>query len=60
MTKLLPCPFCGGEANVVKVWQLTMPSFSAGCKNSENCRVSPYVYSSTRKDAIERWNIRKP
>lgn len=55
-TKLLNCPFCGGEAELIKrksnfpyihgVWCI-------GCK----CRTS---FEKSEEIAIEKWNNRKP
>lgn len=49
--KLLPCPFCGGEARTDSCgshWVRCTICGARGC------------VESTRKEAIEQWNIRKP
>ena len=54
--KLLPCPFCGGEAmttyNTNFGWQ-------AYCGN-DNCFLNDLIMSDceTKKDAIRKWNRR--
>ena len=57
--KLLPCPFCGGEAQ---------PTFLCnGRYNQIKCKTPkcimnvdlPALYGS-REEAIEKWNTRKP
>lgn len=54
--KLLPCPFCGGEARLESNGQYAV----VGCVNS-NCQgyACCYKYNS-KKEAIEHWNTRKP
>lgn len=54
--KLLPCPFCGGEAKLESNGQYAV----VGCMNS-NCQgyACCYKYDS-KKEAIEHWNTRKP
>lgn len=54
-TKLKPCPFCGGEAEILKN--------GAGCFQvyCDNCEVRQYAYAHKSKEkAIEAWNTRKP
>lgn len=59
MTKLKPCPFCGGEAKIV-------PSFFSdkcrvGC-NDYTCPMMPMTFEYSTKDeaieAIKAWNTR--
>ena len=54
--RLLPCPFCGGEARLESNGQYAV----VGCVNS-NCQgyACCYKYDS-KKEAIEHWNTRKP
>lgn len=59
MSKLKPCPFCGGEAIVL---QNDDGFYYVGCKNAE-CRgyvFYSYVYYFTKERTIEAWNTRKP
>lgn len=49
--KLLPCPFCGGEAEIFgdkKHW-IYCPNCCSETKSFK-----------TKKEAIERWNTRRP
>lgn len=55
MSELKCCPFCGGEAILVKN--------GAGCYQvaCNNCEVRQYAYSHKNKEsAIKAWNTRKP
>ncbi len=54
--KLKPCPFCSGEALVVKV-KLCENPYVVVCQ-SEKCGASIGVYSGTREAAVEAWNRR--
>ena len=56
MSELLPCPFCGGEAEIKHVTQLWEPrnSYWAQCYN---CLMSGKHFT-TEAEAIETWNTR--
>lgn len=49
--KLLPCPFCGGEAEigVSTIW----------CKNEE-CGVEMSICFLSQEELAKQWNTRKP
>lgn len=55
-TILLPCPFCGGEAETCHVTQLWEPrdTYWVKCKN---CRISG-THHTTEAAAITAWNTR--
>lgn len=54
--KLLNCPFCGGEARYMEIKDFFISRFvtctKCGIETPRNCL--------NRKDAIKRWNTRKP
>lgn len=56
--ELLPCPFCGGEAE--ELIQSSRPTIR--CKNSTKpvagCGVRPEVWAFERGEAIKHWNAR--
>ena len=55
MSELKCCPFCGGEAILVKN--------GAGCYQvaCDNCEVRQYAYAHKNKEsAINAWNTRTP
>lgn len=56
MSELLPCPFCGGEAELRHVSQLWEPrdNYWAACKC---CHMSGKTYR-TEAEAIAAWNTR--
>ena len=59
--KLLPCPFCGGEADLVKyIGKLDCKKFAVECRNIE-CPTLPCTeWYLDKEEAIKAWNIRKP
>lgn len=64
MSKLKPCPFCGGEARVNERYRggtanrkMYWISCSACGISQQHDNTSGYRYQSK---AIERWNTRKP
>lgn len=60
MADLKPCPFCGGEAEVVKAHSNTTEfPYVVVCKN-DLCNASVGRFSTSREKAIEAWNTRKP
>lgn len=60
-TKLLPCPFCGGEADLVKyIGKLDCKKFAVECRNIE-CPTLPCTeWYLDKEEAIKAWNTRKP
>ena len=58
MAELKKCPFCGEEAEVVKVHRgVAMFPYTVVCKSDE-CSASVGVFKETREEAIEAWNNR--
>ncbi len=62
--KLLPCPFCGGEAFVDthKFWDekakdFTVQTYGVAC---HQCGSKSWQHCRTIEDAIKHWNTRKP
>ena len=53
--KLLPCPFCGGEAEIGE-FHLLDKEYRVCCKE---CR-SRTPFSTSRDRVIKQWNTRKP
>lgn len=54
MSELKPCPFCGGEAHIVK----DFGEYRVLCLLVD-CKVNPIShYRETEKEAIEAWNTR--
>ena len=61
--KLLPCPFCGGEARLQQR-KRTSHAYYVICKNC-GCRTPFYQYQfdsaeKLREEATAAWNTRKP
>ena len=56
-TKLKPCPFCGGEAQLRSQKIYKGESFWVFCRK---CFSTQEPYHLTAADAIAAWNRRKP
>ena len=54
--EMKPCPFCGGEARLVSVWQGSY-GFVYGIMCFEGCSALS-AYCKEKQEAIERWNRR--
>lgn len=58
MDKLLPCPFCGGEAEIKCNTDMGGTQYQAWCKQ---CPTTVGRYWCWEKaEAIKHWNTRKP
>ena len=58
--KLLPCPFCGGEAELVRQHSgVSDKIYIVSCKNEE-CEASLGHFCESKEMAITEWNTRKP
>ena len=59
MNKILPCPFCGGEA---KVYTGSFGEKFVTCIDEKQCggRLGTGVWFTTDEKAIEVWNKRPP
>ena len=55
MTKPLPCPFCGHEADVGRIGYTN--KFAVTCSN-DDCPVESQATAHTMEEAIELWNKR--
>jgi len=66
---LLPCPFCGSDAEINEFTEHGQTSKIVSCTNSGNfgetdeCVMyfpSPVAYKATKREAIAIWNARSP
>lgn len=62
MDKLKPCPFCGGEAILIKASEqdsrLPLIMYDVACNNSD-CLVNPNTENrELKEEAIKAWNTR--
>ncbi len=55
MERLKPCPFCGGEAEIVSLLYVPYSIFYVKCKE---CEISQNPYFE-KQDAIAAWNRRE-
>ncbi len=55
--KLKPCPFCGGKAQIEKIYDVKFDvySWAVSCKK---CWAFMYP-TQTRENAVQAWNTRK-
>ena len=65
MTELKPCPFCGGEAQlIIRTWDgdgAGADGYDVGCYTPEcHVELGADFYFETIDDAIESWNKRTP
>lgn len=58
MADLKPCPFCGGEAEILK-YPRCERKYVVVCKNNL-CNASIGQYSTSKENAVRAWNTRKP
>ena len=58
MAKLKPCPFCGGEAEIVYTEWCALYSVRCSTEN-QNCEVMPETRGCpVEREAVEVWNRR--
>lgn len=70
MDKLLPCPFCGGEAEVLRSWtgkkwywpSCVNPSVAIcpGRTDEQDEQGGTHLDRNTKEEAIALWNTRTP
>ena len=58
MAELKSCPFCGGEAEILK-YPRCERKYVVVCKNNL-CNASIGQYSTSKENAVRAWNTRKP
>ena len=61
MTKLKPCPFCGGSAELRIVDNECWPGlerFQVRCTRVGTCPIAPAAEFPTEYRAVVRWNTR--
>ena len=61
--ELKPCPFCGGNAHIVRLKESVKEKYYVACGNSLNRCIASHKwvfgrFYSTREEAIEAWNRR--
>lgn len=61
MKKIKPCPFCGGNAVLIKHPYATYFPYYVRCDNFANCAIVGVATCSckTPEEAIAAWNHRK-
>lgn len=55
--ELKPCPFCGGEAELITRKQCYADSYTVRCKN-QGCRGRAQKLVRAKHEAIKSWNRR--
>ena len=56
MTDLKPCPFCGGEADILEhQFEGFSPTYGVTCLD---CNCETYQFFDTEDEAIAAWNRR--
>ena len=56
LVDLKPCPFCGGEADVIEhLFHGLDSSYGLQCKK---CKAETYQFYKSKEKAIEAWNHR--
>ena len=58
--KLLPCPFCGGEAELNRTIFKGREMYSVSCKHKFDCTIGTTFLRESKEEAIKLWNTRKP
>ena len=56
--KLLPCPFCGGEAHIKEVVSACSVVYTVGCPDSECMGFETLLCKPTSEEATAAWNRR--
>ena len=58
--KLLPCPFCGEEAELNRTIFKGREMYSVSCKHKFDCTIGTTFLRESKEEAIKLWNTRKP
>lgn len=60
--KLLPCPFCGGEAELIGHYIKGVPNDFQYFVRCKKCKARPQQFYTFKKKekAVEAWNTRRP
>lgn len=58
MDNLFPCPFCGGEAEIVKGWACLVETYAPVCKD-KSCMGRARKPQRNLYEAVKAWNKRE-
>lgn len=58
LSELLPCPFCGGEAELMYWEDDLLSAFSVACTNDDCYMMVDTGFYRNLQDAIDAWNTR--
>ncbi len=58
MTELLPCPFCGGEPEIIHIEE-EGENFGGSCIGCTDCGASSPVHFDRKENLHSSWNTRK-